>query len=174
MPDDGQFQINDLFWTLQGEGHFSGRRALFIRLPFCNYHCPWCDTEFNSFKKWSEQQLISFMEKESGRFAVLTGGEPLIHKDLLKILKLLKKKMFLSPAKPMEVFPPQKKLILSPPLQKNTVEALLKSITFIPRFKIAPMNGSMWWMNVLILKNSKDMSLLKRMFIILCLPNFLR
>ena len=84
------FQINDIFWTLQGEGHFSGRRALFIRLPFCNYHCPWCDTEFNSFKSWPKAQMETFMEKEPGRFAVITGGEPSMHKDLPELLKLLK------------------------------------------------------------------------------------
>ncbi len=84
------FQINDIFWTLQGEGHFSGRRALFIRLPFCNYHCPWCDTEFNSFKNQPKTQIKDFMEKEPSRFAVITGGEPSIHKDLPELLELLK------------------------------------------------------------------------------------
>ena len=110
MPDDEQIQINDLFWTLQGEGHFSGRRALFIRLPFCNYHCPWCDTEFNSFKKYSEQQLINFIEKEPSRFAVLTGGEPLIHKDLPKILELLKKKKFFIACETNGSFPVPKEI----------------------------------------------------------------
>lgn len=83
-------QINDLFWTLQGEGNWSGRRALFVRLPYCNYDCPWCDTEYNSYKEWSEEDFKSFALKEPAKFAVITGGEPLAHKDLPRILKILK------------------------------------------------------------------------------------
>lgn len=87
-------QINDLFWTLQGEGRHSGRRALFVRLPFCNYDCSWCDTEYNSFKKWSEDDFLDFARRESARFAVVTGGEPLMNKDLPRVLKLLKDEGF--------------------------------------------------------------------------------
>lgn len=84
------FKINDLFWTLQGEGHFSGRRALFVRLPYCNYDCPWCDTEFDSYKSWSLKDFEDFITQESARFAVITGGEPLFNKQLPAILKILK------------------------------------------------------------------------------------
>ncbi len=83
-------QINDLFWTLQGEGRWTGRRALFVRLPFCNYDCTWCDTEYNSFKKWSEEDFLSFAQQEPSRFAVITGGEPLMNKDLPRVIALLK------------------------------------------------------------------------------------
>jgi organic radical activating enzyme len=87
-------QINDLFWTLQGEGRWTGRRALFVRLPFCNYDCPWCDSEYNSFKKISEDEFLQFTKQESARFAVITGGEPMAHKDLPRIIMLLKKEGF--------------------------------------------------------------------------------
>jgi len=87
-------QINDLFWTLQGEGHFTGVRSLFIRLPFCNYNCPWCDTEYNSFKEVSEIEFKNFIIQEPARHAVITGGEPLLHKDLPRILKILKENDF--------------------------------------------------------------------------------
>jgi 7-carboxy-7-deazaguanine synthase len=87
-------QINDLFWTLQGEGRWTGRRALFVRLPFCNYDCPWCDTEYDTFEKWSEEDFIHFTRQETSRFAVITGGEPLAHKDLPRLIKLLKQEGF--------------------------------------------------------------------------------
>ena len=93
-PKTTPLQINDLFWTLQGEGRWSGRRALFVRLPFCNYDCPWCDTEYNSFKKISEEEFLQFTQQESARFAVITGGEPMAHKDLARIIMLLKKEGF--------------------------------------------------------------------------------
>jgi len=87
-------QLNDLFWTLQGEGRWTGRRALFVRLPYCNYDCPWCDTEYKSFERWSEEDFVNFARREPARFAVITGGEPLMHKDLPRILKLLKQEGF--------------------------------------------------------------------------------
>lgn len=83
-------QINDIFWTLQGEGRWAGRRALFVRLPYCNYDCPWCDTDYDSFEPLSEEDFKAFATKEPSRFAVITGGEPLAHKDLPRILKILK------------------------------------------------------------------------------------
>lgn len=84
-------QINDLFWTLQGEGRWTGRRALFVRLPYCNYNCSWCDTEYDSFIPWSEEDFIAFAKQEPAKFAVITGGEPLAHKDLPRITDILKK-----------------------------------------------------------------------------------
>ena len=89
-----KLQINDLFWTLQGEGKFTGRRALFVRLPYCNYDCPWCDTEYHSYKEWEPEDFRKFANQESARFAVITGGEPMAHKHLSKILGILKQEGF--------------------------------------------------------------------------------
>lgn len=83
-------QLNDLFWTLQGEGFHSGKRMLFVRFPFCNYNCSWCDTQFNSFKNWSIEEFTRFARSEKSRWAVLTGGEPLVHKHLKMVISLLK------------------------------------------------------------------------------------
>jgi len=90
MSTSKPLQINDIFWTLQGEGRWTGRRALFVRLPYCNYDCPWCDTEYDSFTPMNEEDFIAFAQKEPSRFAVITGGEPLAHKDLPRIIQLLK------------------------------------------------------------------------------------
>jgi organic radical activating enzyme len=83
-------RINDLFWTFQGEGFHSGRRALFVRLPFCNLKCSWCDTEFNTFTKMSEDEFKAQAILEKSRFAVITGGEPTINKDAPKVIEWLK------------------------------------------------------------------------------------
>ena len=88
------FLINDVFHTFQGEGANAGRRSLFIRMPKCNLSCSWCDTEFNTYEKWPESKLISFIEKESCRFAVITGGEPLMNKQTPLIIELLKNYSF--------------------------------------------------------------------------------
>lgn len=89
-----KIQLNDLFWTLQGEGFWTGRRALFVRFPYCNYDCPWCDTEYNTYKEWTTEDFLKFADQEKSRFAVLTGGEPIMHKHLEVVVALLKEKNF--------------------------------------------------------------------------------
>ena len=82
--------LNDIFYTFQGEGYNAGRRALFIRVPYCNYSCPWCDTEYNSYDEWSLSDFRDVALSESSRFAVLTGGEPMMHKHSPMIISELK------------------------------------------------------------------------------------
>lgn len=86
--------INDLFWTFQGEGFHWGRRALFVRMPYCNLKCSWCDTEFNTYKRYSPEQFESFMDSEPSRFAVITGGEPMMNKQTPQIIKMLSHRGF--------------------------------------------------------------------------------
>ncbi len=83
-------KLNDLFWTFQGEGANWGRRALFVRMPFCNLKCSWCDTEFNTYKDWTEGQFIAFAKLEPSRFVVITGGEPMMNKHTPMVAKILK------------------------------------------------------------------------------------
>lgn len=82
-------KLNDIFWTLQGEGTHWGRRALFVRMPFCNLACEWCDTKFNTYKNWSEEEFTEFCKLEPARFAVITGGEPMMNKDTPKVIEIL-------------------------------------------------------------------------------------
>jgi len=87
-------KINDLFWTIQGEGRNAGRRSLFLRLPFCNLQCPWCDTSFNTFKEYALEDFLKFTRQESSRLCVVTGGEPTKNKQLPEIVNLLKDEGF--------------------------------------------------------------------------------
>lgn len=82
--------INSVFFTIQGEGKHAGRRALFVRMPYCNLKCSWCDTEFDSFVKWEEEDFLAFAQKERCRFAVITGGEPMMNKHTERVIALLK------------------------------------------------------------------------------------
>ena len=87
--------LNDLFWTFQGEGFNAGRRSLFVRLPYCNLRCSWCDTEFNYFKRYSENDFQSIINQELSPFAVLTGGEPLMNPQIETVIQFLKDRNFL-------------------------------------------------------------------------------
>lgn len=90
--DHGQtIQVHSIFYTIQGEGPFSGMPAIFIRLAGCNLQCPGCDTEYTRHRKaYTAAQLkdaVSTMACEAGyvsgvsgggpELAVITGGEPL-------------------------------------------------------------------------------------------------
>lgn len=97
--------ITDVFWTFQGEGHHWGTRALFVRMPFCNLACSWCDTEFNTFKKWDQNDFEAFALKEKSRFAVLTGGEPMMNKHSPLVVKILKRLGFYVATETNGMFP---------------------------------------------------------------------
>ncbi len=94
IQQDMVFRINDVFWTIQGEGFHNGRSALFLRLPFCNYSCPWCDTEYNSYEEYESWELDEICNAQKSRFAVITGGEPLMNKQVKPLIDFLKARGF--------------------------------------------------------------------------------
>lgn len=81
------------FYTLQGEGRYTGQAAYFIRLGGCDVGCVWCDVK----ESWDEQvhpmvsvdELVREASRHPARIAVITGGEPTLH-DLLPLTKALK------------------------------------------------------------------------------------
>ena len=76
--------VMESFYTLQGEGFHQGRAAYFIRLGGCDVGCVWCDVK----ESWnadahpyvSVTQIVSAASAHPARLAVITGGEPLMHK----------------------------------------------------------------------------------------------
>ena len=74
-------RVNDIFYSLQGEGHNVGRAAVFIRFAGCNLRCPFCDTEFESFRDMTADEIIEAIAPFESRFVVLTGGEPTLQVD---------------------------------------------------------------------------------------------
>ena len=83
-------KINEIFYSLQGEGHFTGRAAVFIRLAGCNLKCPFCDTDFHNYTEMTELEIVdavTALNKEC-RFVVITGGEPTIQ-DCTQLISFL-------------------------------------------------------------------------------------
>ena len=74
-------RINDIFYSLQGEGHNTGRAAVFIRFADCNLRCSFCDTEFDTYREMSDEQILAAISQYPARFVVLTGGEPTLQVD---------------------------------------------------------------------------------------------
>ncbi len=81
------YKVNEIFFTLQGEGAHSGIPAVFVRFSGCNLRCPWCDTEFSDYTEMTAEQIVAQMKElydlpnERRKMCVLTGGEPSLQVD---------------------------------------------------------------------------------------------
>ena len=69
-------RVNETFLSLQGEGYFTGTPAFFLRLSGCNLHCPFCDTQHQSFTEMTEEEIVQEASRHKPRHIVITGGEP--------------------------------------------------------------------------------------------------
>ncbi|MBQ0073421.1 MAG: radical SAM protein [Prevotella sp.] len=69
-------RVNEIFYSLQGEGHYTGTPAVFLRLSGCNMKCPFCDTQHTSFTEMTEEEIASHVSRFPARHIVITGGEP--------------------------------------------------------------------------------------------------
>lgn len=69
-------KVNEIFYSLQGEGFFAGTPAVFIRLSGCNLRCPFCDTQHTEGEEISEAEIAAKAAEFPARHVVITGGEP--------------------------------------------------------------------------------------------------
>lgn len=104
------YKVKEIYYTLQGEGHHTGRPAIFCRFSGCNLWsgreedranaiCQFCDTDFwgmdgqnggkYSASELAKQCLSLWPDKSTPPFVVFTGGEPLLQLDdeLLMVFK---------------------------------------------------------------------------------------
>ncbi len=82
--------ISELFYSVQGEGSLLGTPSVFVRTSGCNLRCGWCDTPYASWKpegtETSVAELLARVNAHPTRFVVVTGGEPMIAKDMPALL----------------------------------------------------------------------------------------
>jgi organic radical activating enzyme len=69
-------KINEIFYSLQGEGYYTGTPAVFIRFSGCNLHCSFCDTRHEDGTMMTDEEIINEVNKYPARMVILTGGEP--------------------------------------------------------------------------------------------------
>lgn len=85
------YPVMEHFYTLQGEGAWTGTAAYFIRLAGCDVGCFWCDVKESWDVSAHAEQSIEFLLESAlahhGRRVVVTGGEPLLHdlSDLTRV-----------------------------------------------------------------------------------------
>ncbi len=68
--------VNEIFYSLQGEGGRSGQPSIFIRLAKCNLTCSFCDTDFERGVKMTTEEILRQIEPFGCKWIIWTGGEP--------------------------------------------------------------------------------------------------
>jgi 7-carboxy-7-deazaguanine synthase len=89
-------KINEIFYSLQGEGALVGLPTVFVRTTGCNLRCSYCDTTY-AYEKGidlSVDQILRIIESYHCSSICITGGEPLLQKDLITLLTTLIRKQY--------------------------------------------------------------------------------
>ena len=91
---ENQLSVHSIFYTIQGEGPFTGQPAIFIRLAGCNLQCPGCDTEYltdepnSSIADIITRMATALEGNDVEPLVVITGGEP-FRQDITLLLYTL-------------------------------------------------------------------------------------
>jgi 7-carboxy-7-deazaguanine synthase len=87
-------RISEIFYSLQGEGGLTGVPSVFVRTSGCNLRCSWCDTKYASWEPEGEtmsvDNLVAKVLSFPAKHAVLTGGEPMIARELPELAERLR------------------------------------------------------------------------------------
>lgn len=85
--------VAETFVSLQGEGVLAGTPSFFIRTSGCNLRCDWCDTPYTSWRpegrRITVRELLGRAAVSACRHVVVTGGEPLLQRELRELTAAL-------------------------------------------------------------------------------------
>jgi 7-carboxy-7-deazaguanine synthase len=89
-------KINEIFYSIQGESTYAGLPCIFVRLSACNLRCTWCDTEYAFYegKNITLEEILAEIKKHSCNLVEITGGEPLLQKNVLTLMEILCDNMY--------------------------------------------------------------------------------
>lgn len=84
-------KINEIFFSIQGESSYVGFPTVFVRTSGCNLRCGYCDTTYAYYsgKLMSEDEIVAEVSKYGARYVCVTGGEPLLQKNVPSLLTRL-------------------------------------------------------------------------------------
>lgn len=88
-------KINEIFYSIQGEGHWAGTAAVFVRFSGCNLRCPFCDTDHSRSREMSEDDIVAEVVRCPARHVVFTGGEPALQLTGSLVDRLHREGMFI-------------------------------------------------------------------------------
>ncbi len=70
-------QVNEIFYSIEGEGLRVGQPTTFVRLSRCNLRCAFCDTDFDRHTEMTAGEILTAVRRFTATWVSLTGGEPL-------------------------------------------------------------------------------------------------
>lgn len=84
-------RVTEIFFSLQGESTLVGRPCVFVRFTGCDLRCGYCDTEyaFVGGRTMTQDEILTEVARHPARFVCLTGGEPLLQRDLPELAQKL-------------------------------------------------------------------------------------
>ena len=90
MPQPS-WKVNEIFYSIQGEGRHTGMPAVFLRLAGCTMGCSFCDTKyaFQTGEEMNSLQVLVALAEYPCKTVVITGGEP-AEQDLPALIAALK------------------------------------------------------------------------------------
>jgi len=85
-------QVAEIFYSIQGEGQWTGTPAVFVRLAGCNLNCRFCDTDYSLKFFASTDEIVSRVREAGGDcpMVILTGGEPLAQTESSALIEALR------------------------------------------------------------------------------------
>jgi 7-carboxy-7-deazaguanine synthase len=86
-------KINEIYQSIQGESSFTGIPCVFVRLTGCNLRCTYCDTEYAFYEgnSMTVREALSAVRAFGLKHVEITGGEPLMQKDVFGLMEELLK-----------------------------------------------------------------------------------
>lgn len=89
-------KINEIFYSVQGEGKQTGTPTIFIRVSGCNLRCTYCDTQYAYYEgtEMSINDIINEIRKYRCNNICITGGEPLLQSDIKDLINKLTNKKY--------------------------------------------------------------------------------
>ena len=112
-------KINEVFYSIQGESSWVGHPTVFVRTTGCNLRCTYCDTKYSYYEgEFQElETLLNGIAKHKTKFVCITGGEPLLQKEIFPLMDTLVSQNYLvsletSGSKSIENVNPKVKTIL--------------------------------------------------------------
>ncbi len=94
--EPGTYLINEIFYSLQGEGFRAGSANVFVRFAKCNLACSFCDTEYETGRIYTLSALIDKIATYNCKNIIFTGGEPSLQIDSLLIATLSRFRYYLA------------------------------------------------------------------------------
>jgi len=84
-------RVTEIFFSIQGEGTRAGRPCVLVRFTGCDLRCGYCDTSyaFQGGREMSPAEILEVVAGHPCRFVLLTGGEPMLQKDLPELARRL-------------------------------------------------------------------------------------